>query len=430
MKGALAVAAASEVRNLVAEARALQPSLVADRRFLHANPELGWEEKDTTAFVAQRLDQLGYAVRSGSDFLGLVPRMGEGPNTVADTGLVAEVGGAGPGPTVAIRVDLDALPIRESRESHRPAQQNWASRRPGVMHACAHDGHIAIGLGVAKLIADRAKAFCGRFRLLFQPAEEGTRGARSVVASGWLEDVDVLLGYHIGMGLPTGAVALGTRGFLATQKYKVGLSGRSAHAGIAPEQGRNALVGACQIVLALQGMAQSSRPGIRINVGSLRSGDALNVIPAQAELGFELRAGIQEDLDVLARRTQAAIAGIAQAHGLQHETELVGEASDWANPAEVADWAHRVAERVDVFPTQLMDYDFGASEDVTLMLRAVSGRGGQGGYFVLGSDLASAHHTPGFDFDEAVLWAGVGFLGALALSALQTSSRHDGAHEP
>ena len=298
------------------------------------------------------------------------------------------------------------------------------------MHACAHDGHVAIGLAVAKLIASRAATLRGRFRLLFQPAEEGTRGAASVVAAGWLRDVDVLLGYHIGMGVPSGTVALGIRGFLATQKYKVRLTGRSAHAGIAPEQGRNALVGACQIVLGLQALAQSSRPGIRVNVGTIRSGDALNVIPAAAELGFELRAGAQADLEGLARRAQDAIGGIAQAYDLQHEIELVGEAADWTNPSEVAHWAGLVAEAVDVFPARLMDFNFGASEDATLMLRAVAAQGGFGGYFVLGSDLASPHHTPNFDFDEEVLWTGAAFMSALAFSALGSGERREGSREP
>jgi aminobenzoyl-glutamate utilization protein A len=412
------IADAPRLRQLAVSARDLQPDLVADRRFLHAHPELGWEEAETTAFVANRLTQLGYTVRIGSDFLGTAPRLGQTANAVMETGLVAELEGAGPGPIVAVRVDLDALPILEADHAHRPAEQDWSSRRPGVMHACAHDGHIAIGLAVARLIAERAGAFGGRFRLLFQPAEEGTRGARSVVAAGWLRDVDVLLGYHIGMGVPTGTVALGTRGFLATRKYGVRLSGRPAHAGNAPEQGRNALAGACHIVLGLQALAQSSRPGVRVNVGTLQSGVALNVIPETATLGFELRAGAQQDLEALAERATALIEGIALAHGLRHEIELVGEAADWANPSELAEWARSVCRSVGLFETHLMDHDFGASEDATLMLRDVAARGGRAGYFVLGSDLAAPHHTPGFDFDEAVLWSGVAFVGVLALSAL------------
>ena len=419
----LTVAGTPRLRELALSARALQPDLEADRRHLHAHPELGWEEAETTAFVAKRLGQLGYTVRIGPDFLGAAPRLGESANAVAETGLVAELEGTGPGATVAVRVDLDALPILEASQGHRPAAQDWASRRPGVMHACAHDGHIAIALGVARLIAERAGAFGGRFRLLFQPAEEGTRGARSIVTAGWLRDVDVLLGYHIGMGVPTGTVALGTRGFLATRKYGLRLSGRPAHAGNAPEQGRNALAGACHIVLGLQALAQSSRPGIRLNVGTLQSGTALNVIPETAKLGFELRAGAQPDLDALAERAIAFIEGTARAHGLRHEIDLIGEAADWANPSEVAEWARSVSLGTEVFESRLMDHDFGASEDATLMLRAVADQGGKAGYFVLGSDLAAPHHTSRFDFDENVLWSGAAFVGALALSALGTGDR-------
>jgi metal-dependent amidase/aminoacylase/carboxypeptidase family protein len=150
----------------------------------------------------------------------------------------------------------------------------------------------------------------------------------------------------------------------------------------------------------------------------LRSGKALNIIPDDAEIGFELRAEVQQDLDDLAVRATDLVASIARAHGLEQTTSLVGEAADWANPAEVADWAGAVARTADLFPTRLMQHDFGASEDATLMLHAVAARGGTAGYFVLGSDLASAHHTPNFDFDEDVLWTGAAFVGSLALSVL------------
>ncbi|HEY1945182.1 MAG TPA: amidohydrolase [Roseiarcus sp.] len=415
----LPVADGAVLQRLVASARRLQPALVADRRYLHAHPELGWEENETTAFVARRLTEIGYAVRVGSDFLGDAPRLGQSALSPAETGCVAEMNGALPGPTVVIRIDLDALPITEAADG-RPAVEGWASQRKGIMHACGHDGHVAIGLGVAQLLAERAGEFAGRLRLLFQPAEEGARGARSVVEAGWLDDADVLLGFHIGLGVPTGSLALGVQGFLASKKFRLRLTGRPAHAGNAPEQGRNALIGACQIVLALQSLAQSSRPNVRVNVGVMNAGRALNVVPENAELAFELRAGARHDLDALVERANEVVEGIARGHGLQHAIELIGEAADWANPPEMAGWAHEVAQRADLFANHLMQHEFGASEDATLMLRAVADRGGLGGYFVLGSDLASGHHTANFDFDEDVLSSGAAFVGALALSALRS----------
>jgi aminobenzoyl-glutamate utilization protein A len=413
----LPVADAAVLRRMVDSANRLHAELVADRRYLHAHPELGWEEKETTAFVARRLSEMGYSVLVGADFLRDVPRLGQSVHSTVATGCVAEIDTARPGRTVVIRIDLDALPITEAADG-RPGAEGWASRRAGVMHACGHDGHVAIGLGVAKLLAERLGDISGRLRLLFQPAEEGARGAHSVVEAGWLEDADALLGFHIGLGVPTGTVALGVQGFLASRKFRLRLTGRPAHAGNAPEQGRNALIGACQIVLALQALAQSSRPNVRVNVGVLNSGRALNIVPEYAELAFELRAGAQLDLDDLAERATATVEGIARAHGLKHVIELIGEAADWANPPEMARWAHEIAERSNLFPSRLMQHEFGASEDATLMLRAVAAGGGLGGYFVLGSDLASGHHTANFDFDEDVLSSGAAFISALALSAL------------
>ncbi len=419
---ALPVADPAALQRLVASAHSLQTALVEDRRYLHARPELGWEEQETTAFVARRLTELGYAVRAGSDFLGAAPRLGQSAHSTTETGCVAEISGARPGPTVVIRIDLDALPIAEAADS-LPATGGWASQRSGVMHACGHDGHVAIGLGIALLLAERAGEFAGRLRLLFQPAEEGARGARSVVEAGWLKDADVLLGFHIGLGVPTGSLALGVQGFLASKKFRLRLTGRPAHAGVAPEQGRNALIGACQIVLALQSLAQSSRPNVRVNVGVMNAGRALNVVPDNAELAYELRAGAQEDLDALVERASETVEGIARAHGLQYAVDLIGEAAAWANPPDVASWAHEVAQRADLFPNHLMQHEFGASEDATLMLRAVADRGGLGGYFVLGSDLASGHHTANFDFDEGVLSSGAAFIAALAVSALRADQR-------
>jgi aminobenzoyl-glutamate utilization protein A len=417
---------ADSLRGVVSSAYGLEPRLIADRRHMHARPELGWEENQTTSFIARRLKELGYSVRTGADFLGGGPHLGRSALTTDEVGCVAEIVGARSGPTVVIRADLDALPIIEASDNHRPAVEGWASQRPGVMHACGHDGHVAIGLGVAQLLAERSGEIAGRLRFLFQPAEEGARGAKSVVDAGWLRDADVFLGFHIGLGVPTGSIALGVRDFLASKKFKLQLTGRPAHAGNAPERGRNALVGACQIVLALQSLAQSSRPNVRVNVGMLNAGRALNVIPENAELAFELRASAQQDLDELVERANLVVSGIASAHGLQHSMEIVGEAADWANPPEITDWARDVAKRADLFANYLMHHKFGASEDATLMLRAVAAQGGLGGYFVLGSDLASAHHTANFDFDEGVLAIGTAFISALALSALGSSQDHSG----
>ena len=406
----------SIARAASAAADSLRPLLIDDRRYFHAHPELGWEERETTARSAERLAALGYRVTLGEALLRGATRMGVPDGADVPTGCVAEIDSGRPGPTVALRVDLDALPIQEAERGHRPSAEGWASSRPGLMHACGHDGHIAIGLAVARLMAVIMPTASGKMRLLFQPAEEGTRGARSFVDAGWLADVDMLLAFHIGLGVPSGTVALGTSGFLATRKYRAILAGRSAHAGQSPESGRSALLCACQTALALHNLAQTSAPGVRVNVGTLRAGRALNVVPDRAELGFELRAAGQSTLDELSRRALHLVNAMAHAHENTATVTMTGEATSWRNDPGLAEWAKQIAASGKIFSHHRMEHDFAASEDATLMLRAVRQRGGHAAYFVLGANLAGAHHTPQFDFDERVLIDGT----ALMVALLQT----------
>jgi aminobenzoyl-glutamate utilization protein A len=406
---------AEAVAALVAQARELQPQLVADRRIFHKHPELGWLEFDTTQRIAAQLSSLGYQVTAGEQFLGTAERMGlpkdvKAPHPPGQTGCLAEWACPQPGPTVVVRLDIDALPVDEAGAPHRPAVEGWASERPGVMHACGHDGHIAMGLGLAALLRPRLMRGKGRLKLLFQPAEEGTRGARAILDAGHVDDADLFLGLHLGLGVPSGSVALGTKGFLATRKYEITFRGRSAHAGKEPEEGRSALLAAAQAALGLHTLAQHSEAGIRVNVGTLNAGTAANVVPESASMAFELRAP-----------TQAMLEGSAAAFETTMSARLVGEATDAQTDPEVARWTKHVCESASLFANYRMDHLFGASEDATLLMRRVQDRGGQASYFVLGTDLASPHHTPRFDFDETVLASGVALLALVVTSALNLS---------
>ena len=406
---------APQLRNrLQQQAAALQPWLVERRRHFHRTPELGWQEIETTARIVADLEALGYEVISGPGFLGDVPRAGISEHPIpgeGDTGCIALYDTGRPGPTVCMRVDIDALPIVEAGGNHAPAAGGYASDRPGVMHACGHDGHAAIGLGTARLLRDHLATGHGRLKLLFQPAEEGGRGGRAVAEAGWMDDVDLFFAIHLGLGVPSGAAAFAVDGFLANARYRVTYRGQATHAGKTPESGRNALLGAAQAVQGLHGLAQSSRPGIRVNVGLLRAGTAVNIVPDHAEFEFEMRAGNSDDLAALDRRCRAMIAGAAQAHGLECEIEPMGGAEAWTNPKDIADWATTVNARTGAFDTALPEFFFGASEDATTLARRAAARGGKAGVFVLGADLADDHHSPHFDFDE----------GALSRSVLLTS---------
>ena len=245
------------------EIDAMQPELVRIRRDLHRCPETGWLEMRTTAILAKALRAMGYETYTGRAVCKEGARLGL-PDEAAlaahaeralsqgapedeltqdvragYTGVVAVLR-CGEGATLAMRFDIDALPMAECpQETHRPTREGFASVNPGMMHACGHDGHAAIGLGVAHILAAHRDALRGTVKLIFQPAEEGVRGAYAIVENGWLDDVDVLLASHIA---PTGQkddgdVTVGTWGSLATTKYDAVFTGRAAHAGGFPEQG-------------------------------------------------------------------------------------------------------------------------------------------------------------------------------------------------
>ena len=408
-------------RRLAGDAADLTPWVVSLRRHFHANPELGWREIETTARIADELRALGYTVVAGRDFLGDAERIGISDAPVdgeGDTGCVATYDTGRPGPTVCLRVDIDALPIREAEGNHAPAAGGWASAAPGVMHACGHDGHAAIGLGVARLLRPLLDGGHGRLRILFQPAEEGGRGGRAVAEAGWMEDVDLFLALNLGLGVPSGAVATAVDGFLAIRRFAVTLSGEASHAGKTPERGRNALLAACAIIPALHATAQSSRPGIRVNVGTLSAGTAVNIVPDRAAFEVEMRAGETADLDALEARCRQIIEGTAAAHGIDAALVPGGGAESWANPRDVADWAAGINAETGAFDRVLPAFFFGASEDATTLARRVADRGGRAGILVLGADLADEHHTPRFDFDEGALSRGVHLSAGLLAAAL------------
>ncbi|NLG87214.1 MAG: M20 family metallo-hydrolase, partial [Firmicutes bacterium] len=249
--------------------RELQPQLVAWRRDFHMYPEAGWTEFRTASLVAQELSQLGYNIKLGREVISEQSRQGvpsaeeldkawerarkEGAPTEfimsmrgGFTGVVGILEGGYPGPTVALRFDMDANDLNEStNEDHRPFREGFASRHPGIAHACGHDGHVAIGLGVAHVLAQLAPELSGRLLLIFQPAEEGVRGAKAMVAADILADCRYFLSGHLGFGNGSlGEIGCGQEKFLATTKLDVTFTGQAAHAGMNPDAGKNALLAA------------------------------------------------------------------------------------------------------------------------------------------------------------------------------------------
>lgn len=413
----------------------LQPKLVTLRRDFHHHPETAWTEFRASAFIARTLKKLGYEVLLGKDIVVPEERMGLPPAEELEhcfkralqesgedkylypmqggfTGAVGVKEGNGPGPTVALRFDIDANTLPESTASnHRPAVEGFSSCHPNFCHACGHDGHIAIGLGVAEVLSRISSQLPGRIKLIFQPGEEGTRGGRPIAASGILQDVDFLIGIHIGLAAErTGMLIPGTFGFLATSKFKVKFSGVSSHAGFAPQKGRNALLAAANAAINLHALPRHGGGSSRVNVGVLQAGNSHNIVPQAALLQFETRGATTEVNTFLRENSLNILKGAAKMYGVDVESTLCGEAPSGESDGELVEQIKRFASEVVGFSQVTEAVNFNACEDFTYMMQEVQSRGGKASFVLLGADRMNEHHHPAFDFDEKCLALGVELL--------------------
>jgi aminobenzoyl-glutamate utilization protein A len=333
------------------------------------------------------------------------------------TGVVAELS-MGAGPTMAFRFDIDALPISESADSgHRPSAEGFASENTGAMHACGHDGHAALGLGLAQVIRELEHYLSGRILLIFQPAEEGVRGARAMVAAGALDGVDLLYGLHLQSGWPTGQVVPGRGGFLATSKFDAVLRGASAHAGGSPHRGRNAVLAAAAAVLNLHAIPRHRSGATRINVGRLEAGEGRNVIGSAARLVIETRGETSALNGYMLGAAERVLGAAAAMYGCELKILPMGGADTATSDPELA---ARVLASVTSLPklTPRPPEPVGGSDDLTHMMHYVQARGGLATSIGFGADLGGwGHHTERFDFDEAALPLALELLGAVALDA-------------
>lgn len=417
--------------------------VIADRHDFHKYAEAGWTEFRTASLIARRLTELGFAVAAGREVIDAESRMGvPGAEALAAhweraraqggdpkflqavrggfTGVVGVLRG-GDGPTIGLRFDIDALELQESRDPrHRPMAEGFASINNGVCHACGHDAHAAMGLGVARVLSGLRHALRGTVKLIFQPAEEGVRGAKSMVAAGVVDDVDEMLAVHVYSGWKTGQVATAKGGFLATDKFDVIFTGKPAHAGGAPHEGKNALLAAATAVLNLYAIPRHRDGATRINVGRLVAGQGRNVVPPSAQLVMETRGATSE----LNAYMYDAAMRVAEAAAAMYDCTLDVQAMGGAQSADSdPQLAHRVAEIVrnlDGLTVRLADPGGGGSEDYTYMMQRVQSLGGRATSMGLGADAGGwGHHTAEFDIDDQALPLGVKFLVAAVLDLTQ-----------
>lgn len=408
---------------------AYHDQLINIRRELHQFPEEGWTEFCTTAYIVKYLRELGYEVLLGEKVVSRKDCLGRDPKLVAQaietakergvcecllnemqelTGCCAVLDTGRPGPTVALRFDIDCNNVQESgADTHRATAEGWASKRLGLMHACGHDSHISSGLAVARWVMDHKDELNGKLKIVFQPAEEGVRGAAAVAASGIVDDCDFFLSSHIAMMAKTGEIITSPVGFLCTTKYDITFKGRPAHAGIEPNAGRNALAAACHCVTQLLGIPRHGSGMTRVNVGRIVAGEGRNVIPVNAKLVMEVRGETGDINKFMATETENIVQGVAKSFGVEYNIEKMGEAVDLFNDKELVDMLDDVCSKTEGVTKVLHEVNFGGSEDATILARRVQEKGGKAAYFVLGSDRAGGHHTAEFDIDESSLDIGM-----------------------
>ena len=403
--------------------------LVACRRDFHKYAESGWFEMRTASLIARRLTGMGYEVLAGRDVCHDESRMGlpsdeeleknylRAKEQGADTEFLEKVRGGftgvmgvlrcGKGPTVALRFDIDALGVVEDTSpEHRPFREGFSSVNPGMMHACGHDGHAAIGLGVAEVLMGLKDGLRGTVRIIFQPAEEGVRGARSIVEKGHLDGVDYVLACHIS-GRETDEdrmsdITAGSGGSLATSKMDAFYYGKSAHAGSNPQDGRNALAAAVTAVQNLLAIPRNSKSDTRVNVGTLHAGSGRNVIPEFAKMELEVRGKTSEGNIYMEQWTQRILRTAAEMHDCTFEVKKMGEAFLLESDKPLMEFIRDVCERdlktVRVHPR--LRREAHGSEDFSYMMKRVQDQGGQASMLRILTETAAVGHNRRFDFND------------------------------
>ena len=268
------------------------------------------------------------------------------------------------------------------------------------MHACGHDGHQAVGLTLAEWFAEHKDELCGTLKLLFQPAEEGVRGARPMAESGIVDDVDFLYCGHLGCDIPGGTVVTAPEKFLCTTKLDYRFRGTPSHAGMQPEVGRNALMAAAGAAMSLMALPRHGEGMTRVNVGYLRAGEGRNVIASTAEMQVEVRGETAKINTYMYEEAKARVQGAAAMYGVSVEEEVMGEAVDFVPDLPLRDAAAEAAKNAPYVEKVQSSMNFNGSDDATVLIKRVQEKGGQGAYLVVGSDLAAGHHQSAFDFEE------------------------------
>lgn len=389
---------------MLERARVLQEQIVAWRREVHKHPELGFQEHRTAQLVADALRDIGIRVETGIGKTGVVGHLGEGR------------------PSVGIRADMDALPLQEANDVP------YASRTPGVMHACGHDAHVGILLGVAKLLSEMKDRPSGEIRFLFQPCEEGQddegkSGAVRMIEDGALEGLDAVIALHVASEIPAGKVEIdGGYALAAVDSFDATLVGAGCH-GAYPHMGVDPIFILAQVINAVHGIRARRinpvRPAV-ISFGSIHAGDANNVIPNEVKINGTIRSYDDETRHQLWEELEKAL-GVARVLGGDYQLAIEEGFPSTYNDPEIAGIIRQVAEEMlsqdGLYPPEP---GMGA-EDFSYMARKAPAA-----MFMLGAQIGQEnrpHHSPIFDLDESAFPIGAAVLAEVACRLLRSKKQ-------
>ena len=373
----------------------LATQLTAWRHHLHTHPELSRAEEGTAAFVCARLEAFGIPYEAG----------------IGGHGVVASLKRGGSNRSVGLRADMDALPIPEA--TGKP----YASQTPGIMHACGHDGHTTSLLGAALLLRDDP-SWSGQVHLVFQPAEEGFKGAHAMVEDGLFArfPMERIFGYHNWPGLEAGTVMVHPGPVMAgAANFEITLKGKAGHAGM-PHLCVDPVQGLAQLIVAVNAIVARNLAPLQAGVIStctLKAGEANNQVPERAAMGGTIRAFSAEAMALLQRRLTETAEGVAAAFGLEAEIWIGGDLAPTANSPAEAGLAAEAARAAGLKLRQDMDPTMGA-EDFGRFLADIPGA-----YAWIGNGDSAGLHHPAYDYNDAILPIAARFLAECAKTALR-----------
>lgn len=378
--------------------RTLLDHMVSLRRDLHQHPELSWQEERTTEKIRSNLNRLGIANRR-----------------LLDTGIVADLPGPQGVPCVALRADIDALPITE--ETGLP----FSSQHPGIMHACGHDGHTSMLLGAAELLMQE-KQLPAPVRLIFQPAEEKGSGAKAMIQAGALEDVGMIFGGHLDRRFPAGTLVV-TEGPVnaATDRFYIEIRGQGGHAGH-PHEAVDAVVVGSLMVMAIQTIVSRevnpAHPAV-VSVGRFEGGTVANAIAGQATLEGTIRTQDSKVRKHFKNSIRRIAESVGSLHGAQVNLRVLSGTPPLSNAPEMAELARQAARQV-VRESSIQKLTLAnmGGEDFSYYLEQVPGCYIRYGSRIAGRENYPAHSSK-FDFDEKALGPGATWLSRVALTAGQ-----------